>query len=163
MMQAARCGDTMVKVYDLNTGKIAANQRTYGKVISLEVNAGSYYVEMQILTVLGLETIHKSDTIEVKPKETTRVTHHFETGILKVGATSNNQLIDAMITIKEVNTKKTVDGKRTYTSATSNPREFILNTGTYEVTIQPIKIKGKVQTFTVTIEKGKVTEKSFSF
>ncbi|WP_375558995.1 VWA domain-containing protein [Bernardetia sp. OM2101] len=155
--------DTMVKVYDINTGKVAAHKRTYGRTVSLEVNAGNYYVEMQILTISGLETTYKSDTIEVKAKETTSVTHHFETGILKVGATSNNELIDALVTIKEVKTKKSVAGQRTYTSASSNPREFILNTGTYEITIKPVKIKGEAKVFTVTIEKGKVTEKSFSF
>lgn len=157
--------DAVVKVISSSTGKVIATGRTYGKTKDLEINPGTYKVYLQALNQMnGLETEFTSDDVVVTANESTSVEHNFKTGIAIIGATSGPTLIDAMVTIKESNTKKNVAGQRTYTSSSSNPKKFLLNPGTYEVTVAALgKHSGKKTSFVMTIKEGEAFEKTIAF
>jgi len=81
-----------------------------------------------------------------------------------IGSTSSDGLVDAMVRVVEVNSNTTVAGARTYTSESSNPRKFILNPGTYQVTLSALgSYAGKTETFSVAVEEGATIEKITSF
>ncbi len=157
--------DAVIRVTSKTTGKVAVQGRTYGRVKELEVNPGIYEVYLEALTEMsGLEKQFTIDNVIVKAGESVSIEHNFTSGIAMIGATSGTTLIDALVTIKEGKTKKNIAGKRTYTSSSSNPRKFLLNPGTYEVTVAALgNHSGKKSTFTLTITQGQTFEKTIGF
>ncbi|WP_051957457.1 vWA domain-containing protein [Altibacter lentus] len=152
--------DTMVKIIDEN-GDVAASGRTYGRVKELEVNPGTYKVEIQALAMKGLDTYHEVDNITVTAGETTPIEHDFKTGSIQIYAKVGGEDIDSIVNIKEVNTGKGVDAGRTY----DRGKEFLVNPGTYQIKIQPLGVhKDKnPQTITVELKKGQTITKSLNF
>jgi Ca-activated chloride channel family protein len=157
--------DSMVKMKDMNTGKIVASVRTYGKQKTMEVPAGIYQISIQALVMKGLETYTEIDNIEVKSSSITPISHDFETGVAIIGVqTSDGELIDATVNFHESNSNKHVAGGRTYTSANNNPKEFLLNPGSYTVKIVTLGVhKGNSKTFTIVLNKGETVTKSIVF
>ncbi|MCW8979871.1 MAG: hypothetical protein OQJ83_00680, partial [Altibacter sp.] len=152
--------DTMVKIIDEN-GNVAASGRTYGRVKELEVNPGTYKVEIQALAMKGLDTYHEVDNITVTAGETTPIEHDFKTGTIHIYAKVGGEDIDSIVNIKEVNTGKGVDAGRTY----NRGKEFLVNPGMYQIKIQPLGVhKDKnPQTITVELKKGQTITKSLNF
>lgn len=157
--------DTMVKMKDMNTGKVVAQTRTYGKPKTMEVPAGNYKITYQALVMKGVETYFEVDNIKVKSNETTPIAHNFETGIAMIGVqTSSGELIDATINFTEINSKTWVAGSRSYTSTNNNPRKFLLNPGTYSVKVVTLGAhKGSSETFTIEVKKGETVTKILTF
>lgn len=157
--------DTMVKIKDINTGKVVAQTRTYGKIKTMEVPAGNYKVTYQALVMKGIDTYFEVDNVEVKSNSTTPVVHNFETGIAMIGVqTSSGELIDATVNLTEINSNKRVAGSRTYTSTNNNPRKFLLNSGIYSVKVVTLGAhKGNTETFTIEVKKGETVTKTLTF
>jgi Ca-activated chloride channel family protein len=156
--------DAAVKIFQNGTKTIAASTRTYGKETEFELNPGLYDIEILAMGIDGVDNLARIDGVEIKSKEDKSEVHDFETGIALIGAKSAEGLVDASVTIKEVNSKRNVAGKRTYTSAENNPKKFILSIGTYEVTVAALgKYGGKKETFTMVIKKGDTFEKILNF
>ncbi len=154
--------DAVVKIF--SSGKDVAGGRTYGRAKAFEVPPGNYEVELRILDILGLDVIHKLTNITVKPNEETNASHNFQSGVMRIGAKSGNELVDGLVKIKEVNSKKQVGGGRTYTSESSNPKEFMLIPGTYEVLVEGLKkYSGKKETITLEVKAGEIVEKQVEF
>lgn len=156
--------DAVVKMYDSN-GKVASNTRTYGRTKTMEVPAGTYKVSFQGLVMKGNETYTEIENVEVKSNTTTPLIHNFETGKAMIGVkTASGELIDATVNFHEVDSNKNVAASRTYTSSSSNPREFLLSTGTYKVKIVTLGVhKGKTETFTIEIKKGETATKIITY
>lgn len=157
--------DTMVKMLDINSGKVVAQTRTYGEPKTMEVPAGYYKITFQALAMKGVDTYFEIDNIEITSNSTTPITHNFETGIAMIGVqTSNGELIDATVNFTEINSKTSVAGSRTYTSTNNNPREFLLNPGTYSVKVVTLGAhKGNSETFTIEVKQGETVTKILSF
>lgn len=157
--------DTMVKMKDMVTGKVVASVRTYGDIKSMEVPAGNYLVTFQALAMNGLETYSEADNIEVKANSKTPLSHEFKTGTAMIGVqTAAGELIDAIVKFAEINSKKHVASSRTYTSASNNPRSFLLNPGTYEVTLNTLgNHKGNSKTFTIEVKADETITKIITF
>ena len=157
--------DSVVKMFDVNTGKVVANTRTYGRSKTMEVPAGNYKITFQALVMKGNDTFFEVDNIEVKSNATTPITHNFETGIAMIGVkTASGELIDAGVNFLDVNSGKRVTGARTYTSDKSNPREFLLNPGTYKVEIKSLGAHvGKNKTITIEVKKGETVTEIITF
>lgn len=156
--------DAVVKIYPAGGRRTVAGGRTYGRPDTYEVNPGVYDVELQALAMNGLETIHKREKVDVKANEETEVEHEFLSGIAMIGANSGSTLVDATVKIVEVNSKTNVAGGRTYTSPNNNPKKFVLNPGTYEVTLNALgDFRGKTQTFTIEVKAGETVEKIGEF
>ena len=72
-----------------------------------------------------------------------------------IGAKDGEQLVDATINIVDINSKKTVSSGRTYTSATSNPKAYIVSPGSYIVKVKALgTYKGQLDEIDVTIKAG---------
>ncbi len=156
--------DAVVTVYNKITGKSAARGRTYGRSDVYEVNPGLYDVEVKALVIKGLDIIHRIENVEVKANETIDVEHNFKSGVVMIGASSDDGLVDAVVNIRDLDNKKSVANGRTYTRPTNNPKKFVLNPGKYTVTLSALgDFKGKKETFTIEVKEGETVEKITKF
>ena len=157
--------DATVRVVHAGSTKQAAASRTYGKAIDLELNPGVYDVNILILQIKGLSIKKTIENVEVKPNETTPISHNFESGVAMIGVkTASGEFIDATVNFYEATTGTNVDGSRTYTSSSSNPRKFVLNPGTYNVKVVTLGVhKGNSDTFTMTVKAGETVEKTLTY
>lgn len=146
-------------------GEVVGGSRTYGKTQTIEVNPGIYDIEVMALRIKGLETTYVIEDIAVESGKTIEVSHNFKTGIAMIGAKSGETLVDAVVKIKDKKSGKSVTGGRTYTSDNSNPKEFLLNPGIYEVKVSPVKkeFAGKSETFTIEVKQRETVTKIISF
>ena len=153
--------DSTVKMYDQITGNLVAQSRTYGKTQQMEVLAGTYKIVYQALALDGMETLFTKNDVEVEGNSTTESNHDFSSGVAMIGVESaNGELVDATVNFYEESSGKNVSGSRTYTSSRSNPKEFVLNPGTYTVKIQTLgKHKGHNEAFSIIIQAGETVEK----
>ena len=88
----------------------------------------------------------------------THVCHNFLSGIAKIGATHEGELWDCTVNIYDAENKR-VAGSRTYTSDSTNPKEFRLTPGSYRVVLKPLKLNVGTQEFTIEVKAEEVTEK----
>jgi Ca-activated chloride channel family protein len=156
--------DAAVKIYSKASGQTVASGRTYGKPDEYELNPGIYDISVQALVLEGLDKTARIENITVEPNEISKVEHVFKSGIAMIGAKSGSTLVDCVLKIVEKNSKQQVAGRRTYTSESSNPRKFILNPGTYEVSLTALgEHAGKAETITIQVIQGETVEKIVSF
>lgn len=157
--------DAIVRMLDQTTGKVIANTRTYGSKKQMEVPAGRYNVYVQALNIEGISTQTTIKDVEVKPNSSNPFSYNFQSGIAMIGVkTKGNELIDATVNFYEKTSNKNVAAARTYTSASSNPKKFILNPGTYKVIIKTLgKHKGKSESFFITVKTGQTEEKIITY
>lgn len=157
--------DAIVKIVDPTTKKVIANTRTYGRPQSMEVPAGTYKVTFQALKLEGLTINQELDKVEVKAGVIMPLSHNFESGKALIGVqTTGGELIDATVNFHDTDSGKNISGARTYTAASSNPREFILTPGTYTIKIITLGThKGKSETLTVEIKQGETLTKILTF
>lgn len=148
----------------MSDGKRVAGGRTYGKTDEIELNPGLYKVELKALMMKGLEITHLFENVAVKANEVNELAHNYKTGIAMIGATSASGLVDATVKIVDLNARKNVANGRTYTRETTNPKKFILNPGTYEVTLVTLGVhKGKRETFTIVVNEGETVQEMITF
>jgi Ca-activated chloride channel family protein len=152
--------DCMVKVMDTD-GKVVASTRTYERTKEIEVNPGEYTLSFQALVIKGLETYTETEPFTIEAGAVTVVNHNFETGILQVYPKLGGEIIDCVVKVTEVKTKKNVVGSRSYTKG----NEFIINPGTYSIKVTPLGAhKDKAsQTITVEVKQGETVSKTLNF
>ena len=157
--------DAVVRMYNKATGKLVANTRTYGKVKQIEVPAGHYKVNYEAIKLKGATRKAEVADVEIKANEVQPIAHDFKSGIAMIGVqTASGELIDATVNFYDKATSKHVTGSRTYTSEKTNPRQFRLSVGTYEVKIATVGAqKGNKKVLTVTIKEGETVEKIITF
>ena len=156
--------DATVNIVDAADGSPVARGRTYGRAQLYEVSPGTYTVKLKALKING-EAIEKSiGNVSVKAGGTTEVAHNFESGTVMIGATAPEGRIDAVINIVDQDADRSVAGGRTYTSPTSNPKQFVLNPGTYQVNIKALGThQGKKDSFILEIKAGETIKKTSKF
>ncbi|PWI30410.1 hypothetical protein DI383_08155 [Flavobacteriaceae bacterium LYZ1037] len=146
-------------------GVVVGGSRTYGRPLIIELNPGVYDIELIALNMKGHESKFTIEDVIVEATKTTDATHNFKTGIAMIGVKSDEELIDALVSINSKDTGLNVAGSRTYTSESSNPREFILNPGVYDVKVTAAKkeYSGKTETFSIEVKQGEVVTKILNF
>jgi Ca-activated chloride channel family protein len=146
-------------------GEVVGGSRTYGRPLIIEVNPGVYDIVIMAMHIKGLENKFTLEDVKVEATKTTDVTHNFKTGIAMIGVKSGEVLVDAVVSINNKETGENVAGSRTYTSDSSNPREFILNPGVYEVKVTAAKkeFAGKKETFIMEVKQGETVTKILNF
>ena len=143
---------TKVKSKD---GKLVGAGRTYGRLKPIEVNAGVYDIEVMAIRMNGLGVKHTIEDIVVQGNKTVDAIHDFKSGIANLGVEENGTLVDVTVSIMEATTEKVVAGGRSYTRSSSNPREFILNPGSYKVKLRGRKGgKDTIKWFEFTVAQG---------
>lgn len=156
--------DATVKIYPRASKRSVAGGRTYGRADEYELNPGVYDIEVKALSLVGSQVTHRLENVQVVANETVEVEHNFESGVVMIGATSDAGLVDAVIGITDKSNNKKVGAGRTYTSAGSNPKKFILTPGAYEISLMALgDHKGKKETFTLVVKKGETVEKITRF
>jgi Ca-activated chloride channel family protein len=156
--------DATFKVKDPETGASVSSGRTYAKPVVVEVNPGVYDLEILALKVEGKERSRTIASVVVKATETTEVTHNFDTGELSVGVSSSAGLVDAVISVKELETGAKVSGGRTYTRETTNPWKVTIFPGTYQVEVRGLgDFKDRQETFTIQVVAGQKAAQSVRF
>ncbi|MCH9650004.1 MAG: VWA domain-containing protein [Deltaproteobacteria bacterium] len=147
-----------VKVPD--DGAEVARGRTYTgpkqNPAKIRITSGTYEVFVQSVTIGGKDK-EKVGRVTIVSKGQTQLSHNFKTGVLKVGAQRDGQLVDAVVQVSHLETGRSVGGGRTYTSADRNPRSFTLKPGSYNVSVQ--EVRGKKRTLTVEVKAGETVEK----
>jgi Ca-activated chloride channel family protein len=156
--------DATVHATEKMSGKRVASSRTYGRKDVMEVNPGIYDLKVTALNMEGIETIKSIENVSVEPGQLKLVEHNFSTGIMMVGVKTNGELVDAVVKVIHKASNKNVAGSRTYTREGSNPTKFILNPGTYAVSISTLgKHKGHSEKFEMTVNAGQTVEKLISY
>ncbi|MCB0703920.1 MAG: VWA domain-containing protein [Saprospiraceae bacterium] len=160
--------DAAVKILEHGSKKQVNAGRTYEGAASnpmkKELSPGIYDIEIGSVSIKGEAAKILLEGVEIKPGETTALAHQFESAILRVGTSFGGELCDATVNVILLNPRKSVDGKRTYTSATTNPATFLLSPGTYEVDVRGVKVEGDPrEKFTITIEAGQEAEHTIAW
>ena len=155
--------DATVRVLDQVTQKTIAQTRTYKRNPTLEVNTGTYDVQVNPLGMKGYSLKYTFENVIVEANETNAISHDYKTGQLSVGvSTSSGELVDATVNVTDISANKNVASGRTYTSESSNPRQFIILPGRYKVLIKTLgKHKGTTQTEELEVISGQSTTKIF--
>ncbi|MEM1321346.1 MAG: VWA domain-containing protein [Bacteroidota bacterium] len=149
--------DASIRVYAQGTNKEIASTRTYAKAQTIEVDPGVYDIAVKVIGVKGEETQYRFEGIVVKPAGITDLSYDFGAGKLSSYITSNQEGWDAVITVLDPSTGKQVGQTRTY----GKVREIEISSGTYNVRIKAIDIKGSAIVRTVegvTISSNETTK-----
>ncbi|MGE3466825.1 MAG: VWA domain-containing protein, partial [Pyrinomonadaceae bacterium] len=138
-----------VHVIGFDTGKL-----TVAQLECIAQAGGGLYLNADDAAGLGAAL---DQAVSVKPAE--------ETNFLSVKALVDGKLTDAMVRVKKSGTSDMMDGGRTYESKETNPRKIPLPVGTYDVTVESIKIDGTpIITFeNVEIKENETVEKVADF
>ncbi len=158
--------DCVIDVFKMEDSKKSsvAGGRTYTSAKSNPLKElltpGRYSVHYKANKIHGQKWEHIIENFEVKAGQTTEASHDFQTGIARIGGKHKGEWWTSDITI-------TQNGKRIYSkraSATSaKAREIVLTTGTYEVSVEAVKLNVPAKKFAITIKKGDDMEKIVEF
>ena len=131
--------DVTYRVYVASSNERAAQGRTYSATAANPSNetltAGRYRIELTAVEIAGQPKLSLGE-FDIEPGSTTSLQHEFQSGELRVGATSGGQLTDAVVRVYR--DRSPVAQGRTYVSPDSNPKRFTLEPGTYRVDVKPI-------------------------
>ncbi len=154
--------DATVKI--LSNGKTVSATRTYGDPTSFDVDPGVYDIEITAMVLEGSANTTTIKGFEIKSDGQNTIEHNFSSGKAFVGANSASGLVDAVVKIVDPVTGKTIAQGRTYKSASSNPKEFLLCPGTYEVRVECLgDHKGKNESFSMEIQAKGNFERVLNF
>ncbi len=145
---------------NVSGGRTYAAERT--NPTRMELTSGTYDVEVKSVEISGDER-HTFEGIEVGPNAEAEVAHEFSSGTLALGASRGGELVDSTVNIVSVESGKSVGGGRTYKSATTNPKAWILTPGEYRIDLREVGGAKARQQITVTIEKGGTVEKMVEY
>jgi len=156
--------DAVVKIYEKGSKRTVAGGRTYARAKEFELNPGVYDLQLEALVLEGSGQTHRMEAIEVKGNEVNEVKHDFKSGVAMIGASSSSGLVDAVVKIVNIDTNKNTAGGRTYTSASGNPKKFVLTPGNYKVTLNTLgEHKGQSETFEISVKAGEEVERVVQF
>ncbi len=159
--------DAVVSVRAAGESRQVAGGRTYVSDSSnprvFTLASGSYDVEVKSAEIEGGPT-RRWRGIVVEKGGRTSLDHEFDSGTLRIGATSGGELVDAVVSVLPASGGRPVAGGRTYTSETSNPRELVVSPGAYRVTVRPVRMPDAgVKELEVEIAAGQTVERTVDF
>lgn len=151
--------DATVVIYSAGTQEQVGAGRTYANESSnprsFELTAGTYDVEVKAIEIGG-DPKHRFEGIAVEPGGAIELAHDWSSGILKVGAVRDGELVDATVNVLSVQRNASEGQGRTYTSVNSNPKTFNLLPGTYKVTVN--ELRGERRELMIEVRAGEVAE-----
>jgi Ca-activated chloride channel family protein len=167
VLRNGQLSDATVAVFAPGTTRSLGGGRTYRAATSnpkiVTLSAGAYDVEIKSVEVANAAP-QRFEGVVVKPGERVDLKHEYQSGTLRVGAKNGAELIDAVVSVFRPNERSAVDGGRTYTAATSNPKGFDLEPGPYRVTINPVRLPGKtMREISVVVAAGQTVEQTIDF
>lgn len=154
--------DAVVRLYKAGTREVVTQTRSYTNAksnpVKFAVLPGTYDVEISSVEIEGKPLIRIEKQI-LGLGSSLSLAQHYKSGELLVGARQGSTLIDATIGIYNKKNGQNIASGRTFQTASSNPKTFILEPGEYEVRFSPIKPTGlSKKNMNITIpEKGKAS------
>ncbi|MBI1228406.1 MAG: VWA domain-containing protein [Bacteroidetes bacterium] len=140
--------DGSLKVFKKGETKEAALGRTYTGPLTnprvLQLPAGQYQLEVMAVSMDGGPTQLFSD-LTISADDTLHQSVDFAQGTLKVLVTRNGELSDATVNLFKADTKERVTGGRSYNHEKSNPIEFRVLPGAYDVEIGSVELANKTK------------------
>ena len=137
--------DATINFYKAGTRENITGSRSYNNAssnpVKFNVPPGEYDIEIKGIEISSAP-VHRLEKIQVKAGNTARFDHNFLSGELSIGAKNAQGYVDATVNIFDVMTGKNVGAGRTYQSAGSNPKKFILEPGKYRVELNGVKPPG---------------------
>lgn len=161
--------DATVNVFAAGTRTGIAGGRTYTSASSnprvFEITPGLYDIEVASVEIASKATsMHRYENVVIKPQERVDLSQEFPSGIAKIGAVVGSELVDAVVNLQAEGEARPSIGARTYTSANSNPREFILTPGRYKATIAPLRVEGSPKReIEIEVRAGETVEQVIDF
>ena len=156
--------DAIVHIYPQDQAKKAASGRTYSRDKDFELNPGVYRIETDLLRVKGKAVSAELDSIIVQAEQLTKLNYDFQMGAIRIGARSGEELVDAAVSIRDSDDNSYIDGGRTYTRPSNNPKEFLLSPGKYSIELKALgAYAGKSQTIQVNLKQGDTVERIIEF
>lgn len=161
-----RLADAVVLVRRAGTQENVTDGRTYTAADTnprlLPLPAGTYDVTVRAVELAGGPS-QQLNGVKVGAGETVEQTFDFSSGTLRIGAVRGAELIDAVVSVTNLDTGQEV-GLRTYTAANTNPRTFELLPGRYRVRVTAVRLAGaRPQEFNVNIKAGETVERTIEF
>ncbi len=151
--------DATFHVVVAGTTEEAASGRTYTAPTSnpktLRIVSGTYTVKVGSVEISGRPEAELGK-VTVEPRGRAAIAHDFANGTLKIGAQRDGTLVDATLNVIDT-TGRSVGAGRTRTSASSNPKTFLLEPGDYRVVVK--EIRGETKEIRVTIVQGETVER----
>lgn len=160
--------DAIVYITRSDSSEQVGQGRTYKSSKSnpkvFELSPGTYNVSVKSLGITNNPVVEFKG-LEIKPGETVVKEAQFSSGILRIGAKDGEKLADATITITNSKTGERVTSSRTHTKSNSNPKDFILTPGVYDVLVTALNMNTKpTQEFKeIEIKAGDTVEESVQF
>ncbi len=109
---------------------------------SIPLPDGTFNVRVLAVGLKG--DIERHFEVEITEGSTVEKVVDFSTGEISVGVTKNDgSLSDATYAVRVAGTTREVARGRTYTSANNNPGTVRITSGTYDVAVTSVEIKGK--------------------
>lgn len=133
--------DATIRIYKKGEKQTSAQGRSYHKA---DTNPAKYRIlpglyDIEIASVeIGTKPSVRYENQLLNGGVVATLSHNFESGELKIGAMQGSTLIDAVVQIYR--NEKSVESGRTYASASTNPKSFILEPGKYKVELKPVGV-----------------------
>jgi Ca-activated chloride channel family protein len=152
-------------IYPAGSKEGGTQGRTYDKAATnpakVRLPAGKWDVELHAIGISG-KPVWRKTGVEVPVGKSVALANEFRGGRLEIGAVAGQQLVDATVQISAGG--KVLDSGRTYMAATTNPLRFILEPGTYTVTLLPVKPAGLAkQEIEIKIAYGQTESRTVDF
>ncbi|MEM8996071.1 MAG: vWA domain-containing protein [Acidobacteriota bacterium] len=135
--------DVSYRIYDLDDGrKNVATGRGRDGAGGERLTPGRYDVTVKAVGIGGRPT-HTFAGVELEPGGDLTLEHHFESGVLRIGAVNGAELVDATLSVRTVERGEEVAKSRTYTGEATNPKTFVVPPGRYRVDAKGLSVDGK--------------------
>lgn len=156
--------DATIVFKDPLTGKTITGSRSYRasstNPVTFKIPPGKYTIEIKSVEISG-GPLFTLDSVFVTGGGVLNFSHNFKSGELIIGAKNNQGYVDATIGIYDVKSGKNIGGGRTYQSASSNPKKFTVEPGTYRIELNGVKPAGLgKKTITLEVKENQATEKT---
>lgn len=137
--------DATIQLFNSGTGKIVTATRSYERKetnpAKLNVPPGNYDLVISSVEISG-KPEKKYENIVLGSSGNQTFSHNFESGTFSIGTKQGTAYVDATVSIVNLKSGKVAASGRTYQSAESNPKLFILEPGSYRVDLSPVKPAG---------------------
>ncbi len=137
--------DATIQLFNSQTGKVVTATRSYNKKetnpAKLNVPPGNYDLVIASVEISG-KPEKKYENIVLGSSGNQAFSHNFESGTFSIGTKQGTAYVDATVSIVNLKSGKVAASGRTYQSAESNPKLFMLEPGSYRVDLSPVKPAG---------------------
>ncbi|MEM9545455.1 MAG: VWA domain-containing protein [Bacteroidota bacterium] len=134
--------DAYIKIVNKETGKDIRGSRTYKDTAHVHIPIGTY--ELSVRPLAGSDIAGKTIELTKTEEGTSHTDISFDGGKIEVLVTNNGEGWDATVRVIDQATQKTVAQTRTYKKS-----PFLeVNTGHYDVVVNPLGIKGSSLKYT---------------